>query len=105
MIKIQIENLIECIDAGKIKWTEYCSFRMFQRGIYKKEVVLAIKKGTIIEQYPGDFPYPSCLVVGKDSKRKTMHIVCGCGEENLYIITVYYPHQEKWIDEFSRRKK
>lgn len=102
---MQIEDIKACINNGSIKWTEHCSFRMFQRGIYRKSVEKIIINGTIIEQYPNDFSYPSCLVAGRDKENKIIHVVCGLGDGNLYIITVYYPNEEKWIDEIKRRKK
>jgi hypothetical protein len=50
-------------------------------------------------------PYPSCLLYGRTSENRPLHIVCAYSrEENMVIvITVYQPDPEKWID-FERRK-
>lgn len=103
MVKIQIEELIGLLRDGKVIWTEHCSFRMYQRGIHKIEIESAIVNGMVVEQYPEDYPYPSCLIAGHDTKGKTIHIVCGLGDENLYIITVYYPNILKWKNGITRR--
>lgn len=104
MTNINIDNIRKKIAEGNIKWTEHCSFRMFQRGIQRKDVQNTIMNGFILEQYPKDFPYPSCLISGKSILNNTIHIVCGLSSEDVYIITVYYPNEKKWIDEIRRKK-
>ncbi len=73
--------------------------------ILEKEVHEAIISGKIIENYPEDEPYPSCLVYGKTVNNRSLHIVCAYSkEDNLtIIITVYQPDPEKWIN-YEKRK-
>ena len=73
--------------------------------ILEKEVDEAIINGKIIENYPDDEPYPSCLVYGKTAKNRALHIVCAYSkDDNLtIIITAYRPDPEKWINN-ERRK-
>ena len=104
MKDLNIDNIRQYILKNKIKWTEHCSLRMFERGIHKKDIKDAIMSGDIIEYYPTDYPYPSCLVLGYNENDEPVHIVCGIGNDNLYIITVYCPDIKKWIDESIRRK-
>jgi len=105
MANIEINNIRKYILKNKVKWTEHCSFRMFERGIQKADVQRAILNGDIIEKYPEDYPYPSCLIIGYNLNNQVLHVVCGIGEDNLYIITVYCPDIEKWIDNTIRREK
>lgn len=75
------------------------------REIYEHEVYEAIEAGEIIQQYPEDKPYASCLVLGKTKEGRPLHIVCApiVDEEKLVIITVYQPDPAKWNSNFRRR--
>jgi hypothetical protein len=74
--------------------------------IKDEEVFETVLTGKIIEDYPEDEPYPSCLIYGRTTQNRPLHVVCAYSEdENLAIvITAYQPHPERWID-FSRRQK
>ena len=43
--------------------------------------------GEIIEEYPNDFPYPSCLILGKTTDNRIIHVVVGMNDTKLYLIT------------------
>jgi len=70
-----------------------------------KEVHEAVLSGKLIESYPEDEPYPSCLLYGRTSDNRPLHIVCAYSREDnmVIVITVYQPDPEKWID-CERRK-
>ncbi len=70
------------------------------------EVFDAVSSGEIIESYPEDEPYPSCLIYGRTTDNRPLHVVCAYADEDslAIIITAYQPHPDRWID-FSRRKK
>jgi hypothetical protein len=74
--------------------------------INENEVFESIMGGKIIEDYPEDEPYPSCLIYGKTVKKRPIHVVCAFdNNENITIvITVYRPTEERWVD-FERRIK
>ena len=63
--------------------------------------------GEIIEDYPKDKPYPSCLIFGETFKGEPVHSVWGFNSENKWavLITVYRPDPGLWIDYKYRRKK
>ncbi|MBW1940933.1 MAG: DUF4258 domain-containing protein, partial [Deltaproteobacteria bacterium] len=44
--------------------------------IKDEEVFEAVSAGKIIENYPEDEPYPSCLIYGRTSENRPLHIVC-----------------------------
>jgi len=60
--------------------------------------------GEIIEEYPTDYPYPSCLILGYTVDDKYLHAVVGVGKEILWLITAYYPNNETWEQSFKTRK-
>lgn len=102
---IYIEEIKKFIKNDKVKWTEHCSLRMFERNIHRCDIINCINTGNIIEQYMSDYPYPSCLILGLSINNKKMHVVCGISENIVYVITAYYPETEKWDNYISRRKK
>jgi Domain of unknown function (DUF4258) len=74
--------------------------------IVMDEILAALDSGEIIEEYPEDVPYPSCLVLGYTRERRALHIVCAPvrEESRLIIITVYQPDPTRWEADWQRRK-
>jgi len=63
----------------------------------------AILNGEIIEEYPDDKPFPSCLIYGRSADGRPLHVVCAVAPVSR-IITVYFPDESKWVDYRVRRK-
>jgi len=84
--------------------TKHVYNRCRERGIRYSDIKNAILNSEIIEQYPDDFPYPSCLTLGASIQGSFIHVVCGVGEGKLWIVTAYYPSPEKWESDFKTRK-
>ncbi len=88
----------------KIKWSTHAAARIQERGISRLDVLNCVNKGEIIESYPDDFPYPSCLIFGYTLNNEVIHVVAGCDGEYVYIITAYYPNLEKFDVDLKTRK-
>ena len=84
--------------------TVHLMLRCRERGIAYDDIKQTISEGAIIEQYPDDHPYPSCLMVHQLPNNSYMHIVVGLGDERLWIVTAYYPDKARWDDDFKIRK-
>ena len=105
---------LSCIDIAdiqvlsaqsKILWTEHVAVRLRERGIKRADVIECIANGEIIEQYPYDAPFPSCLILGKRIEGETLHLVVGLNKSALCcIITAYRPDLGKWEPDFKTRK-
>jgi len=74
---------------------------MALRNILIEDCLRCLLNGEIIEDYPTDYPYPSCLMM---ESKKPLHVVCAIGNGTLIIITVYVPNADKWHDGWKRRK-
>ena len=74
--------------------------------IREKEVFEAVESGKVIETYPEDEPYPTCLIYGRTFGGRPLHVLCAYtkDEDTAIIIMVYQPNPDRWID-FERRKK
>lgn len=102
---MNIEDIRRYCEEGALRWTNHVVSRLLQRHISMDDVAHALKNGEIIEQYPTDYPYPSCLVLGMSLQREHLHVVCGDSGTELWLITVYYPNENEWTDAFRKRKE
>jgi hypothetical protein len=75
--------------------------------IHVSEVVQCLRNGEIIEEYPDDRPYPSCLVLGRTAEGRVLHVVCApvVPEQRLIVITTYQPDPDRWDPAFRRRRQ
>ena len=102
---IEIKDLQKCFDSDNVLISEHASMRFRQRGIKLKDVRCSVFNGEIIEQYPDDYPFPSCLILGKTNDDKYLHIVMSKDGITARIITAYYPDPKIWDDNFKRRRE
>ncbi len=61
--------------------------------------------GEIIEEYPNDYPYPSCLICGKSKQGKTLHIVLSNEGTMCRLITAYFPNINIFSSDYKTRRK
>ena len=97
-----IKNL--CNDES-IEVTQHILLRFQQRKISYTEIKQAILSGEIIEDYPDDYPYPSCLILGRTNSNRILHVVVGVSENKLWLITAYIPDLAQWSDNFRKRNE
>ena len=83
--------------------TEHAMERFKQRGIWMRDVRAAVMSGQIIEQYPDDFPFPSCLMSGITQDKRVLHVVMSDEGSSSRIITTYYPNPAQWSSDFKTR--
>ena len=103
-----LKEIRDCFQSDKFLFSKHARDEMEAEELGEikgKEVHEAVLSGKLIESYPEDEPYPSCLLYGRTSENRPLHIVCAYSrEENMVIvITVYQPDPEKWMD-CERRK-
>lgn len=101
---LKIEDLRTLCEKGLIVWTTHITMRLQERGIFPTDIISCIMGGDIIEQYPDDYPYPSCLILGENTNSKYIHSVIGSNGEEICFITAYYPNPDKWESDLKTRK-
>ena len=102
---LNIEIIRKYVDQKNVFWTKHCLNRINQRNILISDINIAINNGKIIEYYYDDYPYPSCLILGRDKSNKDIHIVCGICEEYIYMVTAYHPNIDKWENDMKTRRE
>lgn len=101
---MDIEKISRLIEAEEINWSQHILERMHKRKIRIDDILKAVKNGEIIEKYPDDAPYPSCLVLGYTEDDESIHVVCALANNKLIMITAYHPNKEEWEDDFKTRR-
>ena len=99
-----IDDFRSLNEPSKMVITQHSRKRFSERGIVINDVCESIKSGEIIEQYPDDYPFPSCLIMGKSGNR-VIHVVASIEDGLLYIITAYIPNPDKWEEDWKTRKE
>ena len=102
---IDIIDLRKYYESDNVLISDHAAIRFRQWGLKVKDSRCAVNNGEIIEQYPEDFPFPSCLVLGKTTDEKFIHVVMSDEGKMSRIITAYYPDPEKWDSQFKVRKE
>jgi hypothetical protein len=58
-----------------VKFTEHARLAMGADNVTVDDVISALM-GDVIEEYPDDKPFPSCLVCGKTTDKRALHVAC-----------------------------
>ena len=105
MNELNLETLRKLCDSDNVAWSVHAMERLQERGISKRDILNVFYHGKIIEQYPGAFPYPACLILGSSLNESILHVVCGSNGSLIKIITAYYPDEEKFDESGENRKE
>lgn len=93
------------VNEDNVVFTEHVLDRIRQREVSKLDLLNVIKTGEIIEQYPNDYPFPSCLILGVGENGDPLHIVCGFGKNKVWGVTVYIPDENEWEEDLKTRRR
>jgi hypothetical protein len=101
---MNIEKIADLIRKRKYRLTVHAQKRMDQRGITLDELKEIFMNGAIVEEYPDDKPYPSCLIMGRIRGGFPLYAVVGV-EKIIHVITVHWLDPSKWLDPKTRRER
>lgn len=93
-----------CSDSA-IAITKHVKNRLAERRIMLDDILSGIVSGEIIKQYEDDKPFPSCLILGKDTNRNPIHIVASIDNAYLYLIPAYHPDCNEWEADLKTRRR
>ncbi len=105
---MDIAHIVNAISAGQVRITDHADEEeAFADHLTYEEIYFSVIHGEVIEDYPIDKPYPSCLIFGRNFSGEPIHSVWAYNPNNLWavLITVYRPDPERWIDWKVRIKK
>jgi len=102
-----IGDILNAIRNSRVRITDHADEEAFDDGLTYEEIYSSVVQGEVIEDYPKDKPYPSCLILGQNFSGEPIHSVWAYNPDNLWtvLITVYRPDPERWVDWRERVKK
>ncbi|MDO8629874.1 MAG: DUF4258 domain-containing protein [Phycisphaerales bacterium] len=84
------------VAARQVRVTQHASQEMVAEDIALSKVFEAVASGDVLENYPEHRRGPCCLLHGRTSAGRDLHVVCTTASPMLVIITVYEPKPPKW---------
>ena len=96
----------KCVQEKRILWTYHVNMQMKGRLISREMIIASFDNFEIIEAYPYDKYLPSYLVYSKQGNI-IFHVLFAVDvlNENMRIVTAYFPNKDKWDVSYKRRKK
>ncbi len=103
---VNIDKIIEAIRKDRVRITDHADEETQADELTFDQVFFSVFQGEVIEEYPHDRPYPSCLIYGDSFSGEPIHSVWAYNSDNSWavLITVYIPDPSRWIDWRTRRK-
>jgi hypothetical protein len=59
---MKISHIVDAIEANRIRISDHADLEAYEDRLSYEEIYFSVRSGEIIEEYPTDTPYPSCLV-------------------------------------------
>ena len=102
---MDIQNIVRAIDAQNYRITHHADEEARDDGLDFEEIFYSVHNGEMIENYPEDRPYPSCLIYGTNADGEPVHSVWAYVEtsQQAILVTVYRPDPVRWINWRERR--
>ena len=103
--QVNLEDIVAAIRGKRVRITDHADEEAQLDQLTYDEIFVSVFNGEVIEDYPDDRPYPSCLVFGESSENEPIHSVWAFNQENLWavLVTVYRPDPSRWINWRERR--
>ena len=99
-----LREIQQKIATEQFEFSKHAVDQSIIRKISVQELREAAARGEVIEDYPDDKYGPSCLIYGKTSDDRPIHLQCSYPSRSLIkIITLYEPDPIRWLDFRLRR--
>jgi hypothetical protein len=104
---MEIGKVKEAIQEGRVRITNHADDEAAVDSLLLDEIYFSVLHGEVIEDYPTDKPYPSCLIFGRTVRAEPVHSVWAYNEQTKWsvLVTVYRPDPKRWIDWTKRRNE
>lgn len=96
-----LEAIRSAVSNSDYLYVAHALIRLTERHISRVEIEEVIAAGEIIEEYPDDKYGPTCLLYGRTSENRHLHVLVSVPP--VKIITAYEPNPEEW-EAFRVRK-
>ena len=102
---MNLNDIVNAIRHERIRVTDHADEEAQADELTFDGILVSVFQGEIIEEYPTDYPLPSCLVFGETFAGEPVHSVWAYNERTDWavLITVYRPDPQRWIEWRKRR--
>jgi Domain of unknown function (DUF4258) len=101
-LEVILERIYAQAATENIRITQHAQQEMVEEDITLDEVLQAIARGHILENYPKHRRGACCLLNGLTQNSRPLHIVRTTARPVLIIITVFEPKPPKWMTPTQR---
>ena len=104
---MKIEEIVRALRSDRVRITDHADLEALADGLSFEEIAHSVAHGEILEDYPDDKPYPSCLIYGDTSGGDPVHSVWAYNQDSAFavLITTYRPDPDRWVEWRTRRMK
>jgi hypothetical protein len=97
---MDIADIIKAIQVNRVNITQHARKEAKEDSLLLDEIFYSTQNGEVIEDYPTDTPYPSCLIYGQNQDGDPVHSVWAYAADSqiAVLITVYRPDPNRWIE-------
>jgi len=102
---MDISHIIDAIRGKRVRITDHADEEAASDNLRYEEIYNSVLQGEVIEIYPQDRPYPSCLILGMTFRGEPVHSVWAYNAETRWavLVTVYRPDPNRWVNWRERR--
>jgi hypothetical protein len=105
----KLESVLQRIKSQaaqeQIRITQHAHEEMVAEGVTLDDLLQAIGRTEIIEDYPEHRRGACCLLSGATLAGRPLHVVCTTAQPVLIIITIYEPRPPRWVTPTQRGGK
>lgn len=90
-------RLVEQVRSERVRITQHASEEMVAEDITLDDVYQAISGAEVLEEYLEHRRGACCLLGGRTTSGRALHVVCTTDLPLAVVITVYQPRPPRWV--------
>jgi len=100
-----VDRLRRQAEAEYLRITTHAHQEMVEEDVSLADVIMVLRRATVLENYPEHKRGACCLVLGQTGTGRFLHVVCTTSLDVAILITVYEPKPPKWVTPSERGRK
>lgn len=102
-----LDDINRAIRVRRYRVSEHAGEEMKADALRETELLIATSHAEVIEDYPGAYPCPACLVLAQLATGDPVHVVWAFEGQSGYavMVTAYRPDLKRWSADLRKRIK